>query len=255
MLRACVNSGGGATLIRLQTVAVSEQEAPFGTAAAAALQCWKVRTGAIVTVVDLHMQYWRARLTVLTEEGGVVIPFRKFTQPVESSLRLAVGQAIPEKERFELVLEKLTELGAGCIVPFESSRSATVVERDARQRKSHRWPEVVRRAAIQCRRAMIPELAPVCSFAEVLAEFSAAELKLLCYEGEGTWTLREALDRCRPESLAVLIGPEGGFASDEVEMARGAGFLPVSLGPRLLRTETAAIATVAVLQYALGDLG
>lgn len=244
-----------ASLVCLEAPAVAEVEQSFGVAAATALARWRVRPGAIVTVVDLQRQYWRARLTALREDGGMLVPFCAFPRAVESPLRLVVAQALPERERFELILEKLTELGASCIAPFESARSSTVGERDARQRKSHRWPEVVRRAAIQCRRATIPELLPVASFAETLNFLEGCEMKFLCYEGEGTWTLREALGRSRPESLALLIGPEGGFAPAEVELARAAGFLPVSLGPRLLRTETAAIASAAVLQYALGDLG
>lgn len=255
MLRECVNSGGVASLVRLDGTLVSEQEVPFGPQAAAALCCWQVRPGAIVTVVDAVQQCWRARLTSLHDQGGTLVPFSKYLNQQESPLRLEIGQAIPARERFELVLEKLTELGVSRIVPFVSARSSTVAERDARQRKSHRWPEVVRRAAIQSRRAMIPELAPACPLSKVLADLSNCEVKLVCYEGEGTWTLREALRNSRPHSLALLIGPEGGFTSVEIDQSRSAGFLPVSLGPRLLRTETAAIVSAAVLQFALGDLG
>lgn len=254
MPRACVNNGGAQSVARLASVPAAEAELHFGPEVAAALACWQARPGAIVTLVDGENLCWRARLTALTADGGSAVPFQRLLRPLESPLGLEIYQALPEKERFELVLEKLTELGATRIVPMVTSRSATVAERDAGQAKSHRWPEVVRRAAIQCRRAMIPELGACRDFAAVLAEAAGADLRLLLYEGEAGWTVREALRHQRPERVALLIGPEGGFAPAEVEAARNAGFLPISLGPRILRTETAAIAAAAALQYALGDL-
>jgi 16S rRNA (uracil1498-N3)-methyltransferase len=226
----------------------------FGAETAAALTCWEVRPGAVVTLVDAENLCWRARLTSLSPDGGTAIPFQRLLRPLESPVALEIYQALPEKERFELVLEKLTELGATRIVPMTTVRSATVAERDSSQKKSHRWPDVVRRAAIQCRRAQLPELGMCLTFADALHEGAAADIRLFLYEGEPVWTLREALCGERPQRLALFIGPEGGFALEEVKQARAAGVLPISLGPRILRTETAAIAAVAALQFALGDL-
>jgi 16S rRNA (uracil1498-N3)-methyltransferase len=141
------------------------------------------------------------------------------------------------------------------MVPLESRRSATLEERDARQKKSHRWPEVIRKASRQCRRAMLPELMPVHNFAEALDCAAAAELKLMLYEGEVLWSFNEGFGSFRPQSVALLVGPEGGFSTTEVGQAQATGFMPVSLGPRMLRTETAAIVAAALLQSYLGDLG
>lgn len=254
MPRACVNRGGAQSLPRLDGVPRGEEEVIFGAETAAALICWQVRPGAVVTLVDAENLCWRARLTALSPDGGRAIPFQRLLRPLESPVILAIYQSLPEKERFELVLEKLTELGATRIVPMTTARSATVAERDSGQKKSHRWPEVVRRAAIQCRRAQLPELGECVSFTEALRETSNADLRLFLYEGEPVWTLREALRGERPQRLALFIGPEGGFAPEEVEQARAAGILPISLGPRILRTETAAIAACAALQFAFGDL-
>lgn len=254
MPRACANSGGLQSLPRIEGVPLPEVEIHFGPATAAALACWEVRPGAVVTLVDAENLSWRARLTSLGTDGGSAVPFVRLSRPLESLVALTVYQALPEKERFELVLEKLTELGATRIVPMSTARSSTVAERDSGQKKSHRWPEVVRRAAIQCRRAMLPELGGCLSFTAALEETSSAELRLFLYEGEPGWTLREALRGARPERIALLVGPEGGFSPEEFEQARAAGCLPVSLGPRILRTETAAIAACAAVQFALGDL-
>jgi 16S rRNA (uracil1498-N3)-methyltransferase len=241
--------------VSLETVPELEVEVPLSPAAVAALARWEARAGEIVTVVDPLNTAYRARLTELSEERGRAVPFQRFARYPESPVAIEVYQALPEKERFELVLQKLTELGVARIVPFVSRRSSTLEERDAGQRKSHRWPDVVLRAARQCRRAILPELYPVVTWDEATYLANHADLRLMLFEGEAPWTLREGLGGERPDRIALLVGPEGGFAPEEVEDARGMGFLPVSVGPRLLRTETAAIAAAAAVQYALGDLG
>jgi 16S rRNA (uracil1498-N3)-methyltransferase len=251
---ASVNSGGGRSQVRLAGIVQAGVACPFSAEAAAALSHWRARPGMIVTVVDAQGGMWRGRLTELHADGGILIPFQRSLRPLESPLKLTVYQALPEKERFELILEKLTELGVTRIVPLVSQHSATLAARDAKQRKSHRWPEVLRRAAVQCRRATIPELSPCLDLAAVFADAQNADLRLMLYEGEGTSSLKEALPSSACQQIALLIGPEGGFAPAEVAAARVQGFLPVALGPRILRTETAAISAATVIQFALGDL-
>ena len=253
MTPECVNSGGPASIVRLESVPSLETVYPLCAAALTALAAWRARPGAIVTLVDPEQTCYRARL-VASGEAWQVVPFERLNRPAESRVDLQVYHALPEKERFELVLQKLTELGATRIVPMTTRRSATLEERDAGQKKSHRWPEVVLRAARQCRRAMLPELGTVTAWDGATAAAARADLRLILYEGEAGWGFDEALAGQRPGRVALLVGPEGGFAPEEVAEARDLGFLPVSLGPRILRTETAAIAAAAVLQYALGDL-
>ena len=253
MLRSCVNSGGSQSLLRLPRVPVCEEEFDCGPDFAAAIAPWQPRPGEIFTAVDPEQGCWRVRLTALVPVVRGV-PFARLARPVESPLEIHLYQALPDKERFELVLQKLTELGATRIVPVQTTHSLTLAERDAAQQKSHRWPDVIVRAARQCRRAMLPELAEVLPLAAALIDAADAELKLMFYEDEEQWTVREAIGSLRPQRIAILVGPEGGFADFEVALAREAGFLPVSLGPRLLRTETAAIAATTLLQGLLGDL-
>ena len=251
--RSCVNGGGLESRLCLPQVPVAEQELVLGEAFASALSPWQARCGEIVTAADPDQLYWRVRLTALGPELRGV-PFDPLPLPVESSLQVSVFQALPDKERFELILQKLTELGVSRIVPVETEHSLTRAERDAIQEKSHRWPEVIVRAAKQCRRAMLPELGDTVPLSSVLAEGAEAEVRLLCHAGEEHWTLREALGSRPLQRICVLVGPEGGFSAGEVATARNAGFLPVTLGPRLLRTETAAIAAATLLQGFAGDL-
>ena len=254
MLPASASSGGAGTLVQLPANLQAGVPCPFSVDVVAALQFWQARCGMIVTVIAADGEIWRGRLAELGENGGLLIPFQRSLYPPESPLALTVYQALPEKERFELILEKLTELGVTRIVPFVSQHSSTLAARDAKQPKSHHWPKVLRRAAVQCRRAIIPELSPCLDLAAVFADAPDPALRLMLYEGEGTSSLKSVITGHQGRQVVLLIGPEGGFAAEEVASARRHGFLPVSLGPRILRTETAAISAATVIQYALGDL-
>lgn len=251
---SCVNHGGPASRVRLDQVPRLEEETRLSSAALEALTRWQARPGEILTLVDPEGTGYRARIVSLEVDCAACVPFERLPRPAESPLSIEVYQSLPDRERFELVLQKLVELGVDRIVPMQTQRSSTVAERDVPQKKSHRWPDLIIRAARQCRRAMLPELLPVHSLTEALAGAAAAELKLLLYEGENLWTLTEGFGSFRPQSVALMIGPEGGFAAEEVIQAQDAGFLPVSLGPRVLRTETAAIVAAALVQSYLGDL-
>lgn len=213
---------------------------------------WQARPGEAVTVLAPNGKAYRARL-----QGGaepLVMPFEVLESSPESPLWLEVCQALPAKERFELVLEKLTELGVQRIVPFVSERSVTLAERDAGQKKSHRWPEVIRRAARQCRRAMLPTLSPVLSWHELLLQCRDTELKWILYEAASGGRSLPVLSFVPKGRVVLLVGPEGGFSPQEVAQAQAEGFVAVSLGSRILRTETAAIVGTALIQQAFGDL-
>jgi len=253
-IRKCTNRAGPISRIRLPAVPEIETEITLGVDAVEALDCWFGRVGEIFTVTDPQQNEYRARIVAIEPDSVTLLPFSQIT-PTESLIRLELLQALPEKERFELVLQKATEIGVARIIPYLSVKSTTLSERDAGQKKSHRWPDVLLRASRQCRRAEIPELSPVIEWNEALDQCVAAEMSLICYEGEGAWPLAEAIKDFRGQRIALMVGPEGGFSAEEIEQARKRGVLPVGLGPRTLRTETAAIIAAGVIQFALGDLG
>lgn len=248
----CINEGGTDSRVRLDRSPIPEQPLALPPAAVAALRRWRSRPGEIVTVQAPDDSWWRARLTGLSAKGGEAVPFARLSRPAESPLALTVAQAIPARERFELVLEKLTELGVARIVPLVTERSLTQAERDHSQAKSHRWPEVLRRAACQCRRGQLPELTSETTLAELLRH-GDGRLLLLDERGEGP--ALGAVLRCEPAGpTCLLVGPEGGFTDGEVARAAAAGAVPVSLGGRILRTETAALTAAALVQHHWGDL-
>lgn len=220
------------------------------------LLLWRPRAGEAFTVCSLDKKYFRARVTRLGSDSAEIFIFEEFYGSVESDAEITLLQAIPEKERMELIIQKTTELGVSSIIPFKSKRSISIEERDAKQKKSHKWGEIAVKAAKQCRRATIPQVQPCCSFADAVKDSSSHGLKLLLWENEKIGSLKQHLNGVKDlNSVSVIVGPEGGLEQSEVEEAKKAGFIPIGLGQRILRTETAAIIIVGLIQYELGNLG
>lgn len=246
----CVNKGGKSSRIYL-TASVQLEQPQTISVTADCIEAWQLRAGQIITAQS-ESGYYRCRLTALKQGTAEVVPFQPL-RPPESPLTLTVAQAIPARERFELVLEKLTELGVAWVVPLVTQRSSTRAERDAAQPKSHRWPEVIRRAAQQCRRATVPLLADEIRLEDYLSA-SREGVQLVLDEQEATQRL-VTLPLERPRQLTLIVGPEGGFTASERSLFSQYGVQAVSLGARILRTETAAMIAAALVQSQWGDLG
>ena len=212
------------------------------------------RAGSIVTLTDSEGNDFRGRVLRLSKEEASILIFESFPFSTESSLEIILLQALPEKERMELIIQKATELGVSAIVPFKSERSISLEERETRQKKAHRWQHIAIKAVQQSRRAKVPWVGEYRSFEETLEDCRGNGLKIVLWEKEGE-NLKNILKQHPTRIIYVMVGPEGGFTEGEVELAKEEGFVPVKLGQRILRTETAAIVTVGILQYELGDLG
>ena len=216
-----------------------------------------LRIGSLVTLSDQNGKDFRARIITLNPGHCEAFVFEAFGASVESPVHIHLMQALPKKERLEWIIQKATELGVHSIVPFESEKSISLAERDTPQKKSHRWHYIAAKAAQQCRRARIPHVYPVLRFHQALDFMEGNDLKLLLWEREPSQHLKTALAAAggKTESITLVVGPEGGFSQRELDMAQQRGYVPARLGRRILRTETAAITAIAILQYALGDLG
>jgi 16S rRNA (uracil1498-N3)-methyltransferase len=212
------------------------------------------RTGKIITIQDVTGKAFRGRIIELADNQARVHIFEEMMGPAEPPFALVLFQALPNKERMELIIQKATELGATAICPLKSRHSISLQEREVTQPKAHRWQHIAKKAAEQCRRGIVPTVAPYCSFAEALAQARDIELKIILWEKEKTRLASLLKDTPVPSGIALLVGPEGGWAEEEVEQAQDEGFIAVSLGGRILRTETAAIAACAILQYAWGGI-
>lgn len=173
--------------------------------------------------------------------------------PARAVLEISLAQGIPKGQKMDYVVEKATELGIARILPFSAERTVGDGERAG---KIERWRRLAKSAAQQCGRADVPDVAAPLDFAALLAAFPAYELVLVPWELAAPIPLRERLPALlgAARRVLVVIGPEGGFSGDETRAAEAAGARLVSLGSRILRTETAGLVATAALRYASGDL-
>lgn len=212
----------------------------------------RLSVGDELLLLDGRGNHYSGRIEELAAERG---SFRIIEQwfADENILPIQLLQALPKGEKFDLILQKGVELGISRFSPVWSERSIPVMNRQRSEKKLQRWQRLVSEAARQSRRPVLPICDPANSL-ELALSNCRQELKLLLWEEESR-PLADLLPAAAPADVAILVGPEGGFSRDEVAMARAAGFLPVSLGPRILRTETAGFAVTAVLEYLYGDFG
>jgi 16S rRNA (uracil1498-N3)-methyltransferase len=183
--------------------------------------------------------------------GALVLAVGPSRAAAGAAVAITLLLGILKGEKMDLVVQKATELGAARVVPLATARAVVRLQGSRGDARRVRWERIAREAARQARRADVPEIAPPAALADALAASPATALRLLFHEGDDAGPLRPALEPPAPSTVAVAIGPEGGFAPDEVALARDAGFQVVGLGKRVLRAETAAIAALAIVGYAL----
>lgn len=227
-------------------------------AALDALLLWRPRAGEAVTVCGAGGGLFRARVVKINSGSAELLVFEDMLASVAAEPDITLLQAMPEKERMELIIQKTTELGVSRIVPFKSAKSVSLEEREAKQKKTHKWQDVALKAAKQCRRAAIPQVLDYMNFEEAIAFSSGAMVKIALWERTGLASLKKVISDEREKlrgGVCILSGPEGGFEEKEMAAAKAAGFIPASLGPRILRAETAAIIAVGIVQYEWAGVG
>lgn len=218
----------------------------------------RLKKGDKVIVFDGKGREFLGSLKTITKNGGCIAIEKQLDVSGESRFRIILAQGIARAEKMDIIIQKATELGVTEIIPFTASRVVPRLDSEQAAKKIQRWQRIAIEAAKQCRRDVIPKIEDMATLAEVLNKYSHSiegYIKIIPWEGENRNNLKDIL---KPEGVSgciVLIGPEGGFEEQEVALAEKAGFLPVMLGPRILRTETAAISIAAIIQYALGDMG
>lgn len=174
----------------------------------------------------------------------------------EATIEITIAQGMPKGSKMEFVVQKCTEVGVKRIIPARTARSVVEYRAERMGPRMARWIRIAEEAAKQAGRTQVPTVAPVADFPAAVAELSGMDLAILPWEEERGVTLRETLRRGpRPTRVGVFIGPEGGFSPVEVEAAARAGMVSVTLGPRVLRTETAGAVVAALILYEFGEMG
>ncbi len=194
----------------------------------------------------------------IVEEGlsSVVIKIQNFySLKGDSPLEVILAQSLLKGQKMDYLIQKATELGVKDIIPFLSSRSVPLLEKSRQLRRHHRWEKIAIEASKQCGRGVLPKIESLQDYSDMLQGASSNALRLIFWEREGI-PLKELLGRSEEKKeIFFVIGPEGGFTQGEIDAAKRSGFIPVTLGKRILRAETASLCFLSILQYELGDIG
>lgn len=215
----------------------------------------RLQEGSRVQVVDGLGNRYRVQLTSVKpgEIRGRVESKEDFQ--TESPLAIQMGMALLKGNKFDPVLRKSVELGVGRVSPLQTKRSIVRVSEIEAEKKTARWQKIAREAARQSGRSHLPEVSPtIQTVVEFCQENRTAEIKLVFWEEEDACRLRDVSLTNPPRTIAFLSGPEGGFSLEEIETAWQYGFQSITLGPRILRAETAPIVILSLLQNRWGDM-
>lgn len=167
----------------------------------------------------------------------------------KSPVSITLIQAIPKKEKMDYIVEKATELGVRRIIPVFTERTVVDWDQDKKDRSAGRWHRISLAASKQCGRADIPEITPVYSFIDALKAVKGEVLAMIAALSGEAIPLKKALEGVKRGNIAIAIGPEGDFTPKEIEEAKAAGFKVVDLGSRVLKSDTAGLAVLAILNY------
>lgn len=219
------------------------------------LKVLRMRPGDTLTLFDGRKEY-HAEIASLTAKAATVKITGAADRLTESPLPVILGQGFPKGEKFEWVIQKAAELGAAAVIPILVERSVKRPGPGDMEGRLLRFRKIATEAAGQSGRLKAPDIPCFMDLPMFVEHTRQADLKVVLYEGEKTRGLRQVLHASKDiKSVAVLVGPEGGLTEDEVLEAEAAGYVVSGLGPRILRTETAGLAALSIIQYELGDMG
>ena len=212
----------------------------------------RLKTGTEILLLDDQGFKYQSRLCEVNEDQCTVLVQTKQAAQGEPLTRLTLLVGITQRDKFELILQKCTEIGVSSIIPIITSRTLIQKSRDVED-KYPRWKKIMLEAAEQSHRGRIPTVLPVMKFPEALSSIrSDAGLKLVLWEEESGTAIKPVLRNFKGQDVVLIIGPEGGLSAEEVDTARDNGFKSVSLGKRILRMETAAMMATGLVIYELG---
>jgi 16S rRNA (uracil1498-N3)-methyltransferase len=219
----------------------------------------RVQSGDVLTIFDGLGYRYTCKTLKINKKEVIAEQVKKEPYSAESPVSITLAQGIPKGDKMDLIVQKSTELGVTKIIPLFTDRSQV-----RHTEKADRWRKIALSAAQQSGREKIPEISEPYDFNTFLLSLQAGcvgpteqfHAGIIFFEGHKESNLGEILTEFKnKKELSLLVGPEGGFSEDEVYSAVEKGFMEASLGPRILRTETAPITAISIIQYELGDMG
>lgn len=211
----------------------------------------RMKKGDNVTLCDGEGCFYEAVLSEFSDKtvtADILSSRRAETEPL---VQITVFQGVPKNPKLETIVQKATEIGVVRIVPMDTVRAVAKLDKAA---KVDRLRKIAREAAKQSRRGIVPEVTECVSFKEAVKMATNADLAIIPYEEETEVSLKKALAGKSPKTVSIMIGPEGGFEKEEIDLAKESGIISVTLGKRILRTETAPLVVSAAVLYELGEM-
>lgn len=236
----------------LSNAPVDETVTLLGDNAAHIARSLRMAVGENVVLCDGNGTDYTAVLTAVSPQEVTARIVSVAPSVGEPDVRVVLFQGLPKGDKMEWIIQKSVELGVSEIIPFAAARSISRPDGASAAKKTARWQKIADEAAGQSQRGALPQVGNLCSFAEALRAASACDRIFLCYEGGGEGL--KALLTDKPRSLALFVGPEGGFAPEEVAIAEQAGAVRITLGTRILRTETAPLAALSAIMFATDNM-
>ncbi|MEW5949398.1 MAG: 16S rRNA (uracil(1498)-N(3))-methyltransferase [Thermodesulfobacteriota bacterium] len=213
----------------------------------------RLRRGDRIRVFDGSGLEYIAAISSMTDTGVELRLGEKISSVKEGPFRLSIGQALLKARKMDFIVQKMTELGVFALYPFICERTIPTADMEKMPHKKERWEKIAVEAAKQCNRHILPVIHDVQDMTSTLADCQKNDLKIMLWEKVSDNNLKRVLTQAQAtERVCALIGPEGGFSAREAEEAVRAGFIPVGLGRRVLRAETATLAVISIIQYELG---
>lgn len=215
----------------------------------------RMRTGEAFTAADENGIFYHCEVDTLEKQEITAKILWKEQGASELSSKIYLFQGLPKSDKMELIIQKAVELGVYAIVPVATKRAVVKLDAKKEASKRKRWQSIAEGAAKQSGRMLIPQIMEVKSFADALQMAKELDINVIPYEcARGMDATREIFGGIRPRmSIGIFIGPEGGFEESEVEQAKALEVKPVTLGRRILRTETAGLTTLSILMYLLEE--
>lgn len=215
----------------------------------------RCKIGEELEVCDNDNNEYICEITDIDKSAVTLDILEKIDIKRESDLKVKLYQGLPKGPKMEIILQKLTEVGVDEIILVQTKRSVTKVDDKKEDKKIDRWQRIIYEAAKQSKRGKIPTLRGVLSFKEALEEMRNNDFNIIPYENERTKSIKKALKGVNINNIGIFVGPEGGFDDAEIQSVESIGGQSVSLGPRILRTETASIVASSIVLYELSDIG
>ena len=214
----------------------------------------RMKPGDPIFLFDGYGSDYHAKIVALSANRIEVVIKEKHPSKTESPTEIILAQAVLKDRKLDEIIRQITELGVTTVIPFLAHRSVSRPDPEKFAARRIRWQKIAREALKQCGRSQAPDIRDVVSFEEMLAQTRTAGTKILFWENEPI-PLTPGQVPSGPKTVAVIMGPEGGFTKEEVAQAASFGYQTAGLGPRILKADTATVTACALVQYLLGDMG